>query len=417
MTHSSPASFLVLAIGTCVLFSFLIFHSWSFDRFKCLRWNNGANSGTFKRVMTYSYLLSAPLIATYALGFAVIKYRQGFIEYEGGVIPKPYILWPDAERRAIFPLMLTFSVGWSLGIISHLEGEYSLLGNSLTDAITKALFLAFLCIALVYILLLTIWTRFDPLKCEAYTFLGGSVGSLFLTILFIPILWVFPSFLTALKKEGVKTEIIVRLTKFHELNIIRTIFRFILWSPSMLWTDFLIMAGSFGCCISSGLTLVIFFPRHIEGDIAAKDAAQRRRQHQACDQTTSSGGLREAGARDSHYVKNNVPVNRLPSASMQPYSFLPSHNGHTGSSIMSSPESIHKEWTYPGYQAPIREIPIVQQTQSLAETSEVRSITSLVHHDLYLSRIPSKVNPLVHNFTSPIDVQDEERSGFVPFNY
>jgi hypothetical protein len=106
----------------------------------------------------------------------------------------------------------------------------------------------------------------------------------------------------------VKTEIIVRLTKFHELNvqlqmpsfqphhqrrpqIIRTIFRFIFVVPfvilgvdgvrphkhineSMLWTgtrsglsdliqmnthqsDFLIMAGSFGCCISSGLTLVV----------------------------------------------------------------------------------------------------------------------------------------------------------------
>jgi hypothetical protein len=31
---------------------FLFFHLWSFDRFKCLRWNSGPNSGSFKRVMT-----------------------------------------------------------------------------------------------------------------------------------------------------------------------------------------------------------------------------------------------------------------------------------------------------------------------------------------------------------------------------
>ncbi|KAJ7344042.1 hypothetical protein DFH08DRAFT_781480 [Mycena albidolilacea] len=228
MTHSSPASFLVLAIGTCVLFSFLIFHLWSFDRFKCLRCAPRPHLHVFRRLQLegaqYSYLLSAPLIATYALVFAVIKYRQGFIEYEGGVIPKPYILWPDAERRAIFPLMLTFSLGWSLGIMSHLEELCFWLffvNSGKKNWFSSLYFRVWIVgsgIALVYIPLLTISTRFYPLKCEAYAFLGGSVGSLLLTILFIPMLY---------KKEDVKTEIIVRLTKFHELNIIRTIFRFV----------------------------------------------------------------------------------------------------------------------------------------------------------------------------------------------
>lgn len=59
------------------------------------RWDNGPYSGAFKRVMTvsskivavavfhssiskYSYLLSVPLIITYAVGFAVIKYKEGY---------------------------------------------------------------------------------------------------------------------------------------------------------------------------------------------------------------------------------------------------------------------------------------------------------------------------------------------------
>jgi len=58
---------------------FLLFHLWSFDRFKCLKWNSGPYSGAFKRVMTYSYLISIPLIMAYAIGFAVIKYSEGFI--------------------------------------------------------------------------------------------------------------------------------------------------------------------------------------------------------------------------------------------------------------------------------------------------------------------------------------------------
>ncbi|KAJ7111068.1 hypothetical protein C8R44DRAFT_536469, partial [Mycena epipterygia] len=307
MTHSSPAAYLVLGLGTVILFSFLIFHLWSFDRFKCLKWNNGANSGTFKRVMTYSYLLSTPLIMTYALGFAVIKYRQGYIEYEGTIIPKPYTLWPDAERRAIFPLMFAFTVGWSLGIISHLEELcfWLFLVNSVQQNwFSSPYFHTWIVgslVAVIYMPLLTILTRFQPLKvyfsntsfrCEAYTFLGGSVGSLFLTLAFIPILWVFPAFMMNLKKEGVNTETIIRLTKFHELNVIRTVFRFIFVVPfvilgadgvrthvhineSILWTDFLTMTGAVGCCISSALTLVIFFPRSVDGEIAFKAAARQ----------------------------------------------------------------------------------------------------------------------------------------------
>lgn len=69
---------------------------------------------------------------TYALGFAIIKYNEGFVFIPGlggehlslhdsillvdlaPVVPKPFQLWDDTAKGAIFPLYLTFSVAWSL---------------------------------------------------------------------------------------------------------------------------------------------------------------------------------------------------------------------------------------------------------------------------------------------------------------
>lgn len=83
--------------------------------------------------MQYSYLLSVPLIMTYAIGFAVIKYSEGFVfipghggkdcvidrnlfllKYVTIVVPKPYQMWGASAQSAIFPLFFLFSVAWSL---------------------------------------------------------------------------------------------------------------------------------------------------------------------------------------------------------------------------------------------------------------------------------------------------------------
>jgi hypothetical protein len=87
---------------------------------------------------------------------------------------------------------------------------------------------------------------------------------------------------------------IIRLTKFHELNSVRTVFRLLFAVPlcilsidgirphphvneSIFASEFLSMLAGFGVIVSSGLTLVIFFPRSIETEIAAHDAGARGR--------------------------------------------------------------------------------------------------------------------------------------------
>ena len=156
---------------------FCAYHLWHYDRFRCLRygisstynseqrldthvvgigrWDN-PRSGVFKRFMTvssrlipsshperlthlaqYTYILSLPTLATFAIGSAAIKYKEGFVYLPGHgsefpvlgvlvfprrrlisspplVVPKPYELWNKAHLRSIFPLMMILSFTWAL---------------------------------------------------------------------------------------------------------------------------------------------------------------------------------------------------------------------------------------------------------------------------------------------------------------
>ncbi|KAJ6534010.1 hypothetical protein DFH09DRAFT_1043608 [Mycena vulgaris] len=431
MSHTSPATYLVWSIISCILFAFLVFHLWSFDHFKCLRWNNGPYSGAFKRVMTYSYLLSVPLIMTYALGFTIIKYQQGFIQSEGAIIPKPFEKWPEDARRAVFPLMLAFTVAWSMEMITHLEELCFWLflvnaGSVQQDWFRSWYFRTWIfgsVIAVTYMPLLTILTRSDPVKCEAYTFLGGSLGSLSLTLWFTPILWAFPAFLSSLKSEGVDSATIVRLTKFHELNMIRIVFRFIFVVPfvilgadgvrvhshineSMLWTDFLTMIAAFGCCISSAITLVIFFPRSVEGEIAAKDAARERRRQR------SHGGRSNMGV--DQFARSQSPVSQYSYAAPTGLAASPTKNRFSfpPSPSVPPPQLVYKEWaaadTDLELPASLSKMAPMRPNRRRGADIEMGGFSGLTEDNISqhnLSRQPSgKINPLVHNFTSPIDL-------------
>ncbi|KAH9058245.1 hypothetical protein EDB87DRAFT_1685564 [Lactarius vividus] len=302
MSHSTPPTLLVWSMLSCLLGIFLIYHLWCFDRFKCLRWSQGSQ-GTFKRVMTYSYLLSVPLIIVYSVGFCIIKYKEGYTVLPlYGIVPTPHQQWTHAHRKAILPLYLCLSWAWGLEMVTHLEELCFWLfvvnaGPMQKDWFRSLYFKTWIVgsiIAIIYMPLVTILTRDDPLKCEAYTFLAGSLGSLSLTLWFLPVLHLFRPFLGGLRKEGVDTNTIIRLTKFHELNTIRVVFRLLFAVPlfilaidgvrphqhindTMFGSEFFAIMGGFGVVISSGITLVIFFPRSIENEIVAHETGTRSR--------------------------------------------------------------------------------------------------------------------------------------------
>ncbi|KAF4600088.1 hypothetical protein EYR40_007194 [Pleurotus pulmonarius] len=470
MSHTSPASYLVWSVLACLLGSFLLYHLWSFDRFKCLKWNNGPNSGAFKRVMTYSYLLSVPLIGGYAIGFTVIKYTEGYVLFGPlGIIPKPWQLWEPAAKAAIFPLTLLFSLGWacemSVPILFNLVWMLTVYHSQSVTHLEELCFWLFLInagtnqqdwfrtlyfkiwmvgsvVAMAYMPLVTIFTRDDPLKCEAYTALAGSLGSLSLTLWFTPVLWTFPSFLDNLRKEGVDTPTVVRLTKFHELNTIRVIFRFLFVVPllilgvdgvrphnhineSIFATDFLMMVGGFGCAISSAITLVIFFPRSVEGEIASREAAREARRKRLYG---LSSGMVESGIHSQSQL-SLPPPHQDAKARFSGSSFgnnyaeqtvsLPAVDPQRDGYNQMSPSSMSKYTedddvpSLPKIVAPLRPNrnrlgPSPDVEMDSMNPSAIRLTEgNLSQHNLRVGN----VNPMVHNFTSPIDLMYQPALG------
>ncbi|KAI0685585.1 hypothetical protein BC835DRAFT_1421119 [Cytidiella melzeri] len=427
MSHSTPAVYLTWAIFAAMHFAFLLHHLWKFDRFRCLRhlWDSGPYSGAFKRIMTYTYMLTVPLIMVYAVGNAVIKYNVGWTFIPGhGIIPTPYQLWPQKYVNAILPLNIVFSVAWSFEIsnavfppatrrITHLEELcfWLFLVNAVKvrqDWFRSTYFrvwvIGSVC-AVIYMPLVTVLTRADPLKNEAYTFLCGCLGDLSLTLWFMPILWTFPSFLESMRAEGVDLATLLRLTKFHELNMARILFRFMFVLPlfvlgidgvrphqhvndSFFWTELLAITSGIGLLVSSAITLVIFFPRSAEGEYAAKQAKSsqqmqmRSRRNYELDQMRSSQyPLTE---RENHTQTYNSGYDEIDDA-MSP-------------SIKVDPESLQN--IPPPTFAPNRRRSNGEFTRGTVR-AEGLTANNLARHDLHMGK-----NPYVHNFTSPIELMD-----------
>ncbi|KAF8627643.1 hypothetical protein AX15_004337 [Amanita polypyramis BW_CC] len=431
MCHTSPASYLVWATFSSGLLVFLFYHLWSFDRFKCLKWDSGPNSGAFKRVMTYSYLLSVPLMWLHAMGFTIIKYRAGFIFLPGTgdttVIPTPYTLWEPAAQAAIFPLIFLFSISWALEIVTHLEELcfwYFLLnaGQMQRDWFKTWYFRLWVTGSVTAILafpLMVIFTRLDPFKCEAYLFLVGSLGSLCITLLFLPILWTFPAFLDSLRSEDVDTATIARLTKFSELNKIRVALRFLFVLPflclgidgvrsnrvvnlNLIATDVLAAVAALGCVMSSGITLVIFFPRSVEREIAERDAARLRKMSRFRRETNSV-------IEDHEWIKS-APGYAMTGGGASPIKKNVEQLERDRDSHNTSPDSIEKPWIYGESEISFQQVehlPPLRPNRRRGTNVEPGgpAILSISTPSNSSSNLHYSVHPMVLNWTSPIEFE------------
>ncbi|GBE80791.1 hypothetical protein SCP_0305110 [Sparassis crispa] len=391
-----------------LLGTFLIFHLWKFDRFRCLKWNNGPYSGAFKRVMTYTYLLTIPLFMAYSIGYTVIKYKMSYTFIAGeGIVPTPYELWPAKYQRSIFPLQMLFSIAWSLEMITHLEELLFWLflinaNSAQQDWFRSLYFKAWIVgsvIAAVYMPLVTIFTRADPLKSEAYTFLAGSLGDLSLTLWFMPVLWTFPKFLAHLKSEGVDANTVVRLTAFNELNNIRVVFRVLFVVPllvlgvdgilthhhvntSEFWTECLSFLAAIGCTISSGITLVIFFPRSVQNELRAKEASRVKSKLRSLRSTPFSD-------RDSFPPVSPAVPQYTPYAENVAYEL---DDKPTKAMMLDTP--VTRKLTF----SPNRRL------DSGVTVEGAVAVTTLTERNLARHNQSVNVHPFVHNFTSPIDL-------------
>jgi len=422
MSHLSPCIFLLWAILTTALGGFYFHHLWKFDRLRCLNITKGVQSGAFKRVMTYSYLLAVPVLLTYTLGFAVIKYEEGYVTLPSGtVFPKPYGSWTAQHQAALFPLNMLWALSWGFEALSHLEELCFWLFLIHTGPSPKSWFKSVYfkiwaggsATAIILVLIVTAATKDDPLKNEAWLqFVGSSIG-LFITLGFLPILWVFPSFVQNVKNEGADAQAVTRLAKFHDLNLTRIIFRFLFVIPililaidgltphthtvneSPMWTDLLTMTSSIGCVVQSAITLMIFFPRNVELETQRwlrDPPAKPRRIALSKKFKMSSKASSEPSQVDkdrTKYLLTDSPVHSKVELPAVPYS------GHP------YPPSAQVAYDHPSQP----QSPWDERYDDGAGSALGLTEANLRMH----SEIEPRVNPMALYFTSPIDLLDVPR--------
>ncbi|TCD61622.1 hypothetical protein EIP91_008146, partial [Steccherinum ochraceum] len=310
MSTASPSAFLLWAILSVLVrlpistsfnfLFFLVYHLWSYDRFKCLHWSSGRQPGAFKRVMTYSYLFSVPLLAVFSIAMTVIKFREGYIMTPTNQItPKPLNLYAPHNRAWLLPLDFIFSAVWALELVTHLEELsfwlYLLHQNPQKEEWFSSWEYRFWylgsVVAVIGLPLTTLITRRNIETTDAYIFLVGASGATITTISFLYVLWRFPGFIAHVKAEGAEPTVVVRLATFYQLNLARVVFRFLFTIPlivlaldgivgashninrNLFWADFLHMMGGIGCFVSTTITLLIFFPRSIVKEAGYKPKA------------------------------------------------------------------------------------------------------------------------------------------------
>ncbi|KAI0253765.1 hypothetical protein BJV78DRAFT_167596 [Lactifluus subvellereus] len=289
MSNGSATTFLSWAILASLFLAFLFYHLWSYDGLQCLKWNAGRQPGAFRRLMTYSYLGSTPLLIVFGVGITTLKFKEGFVVLsQNEVFPKPPDLWSKGHQHALLGLFFVFSIAWALEQITHFEELafwFFLLdqGPEKRDWFTSLEYKLWSigCIAAIIGMPLTaLISRRDILTVDAWIFLVGALSSSTTNILFIYILVRFPSFLRHVKAEGADPDVVIRLATFYELNLVRIVFRFAAAVPllvlavdgihgshrvnrSQFWSDILLIISAIGQFISSLITIMVFFPRSL----------------------------------------------------------------------------------------------------------------------------------------------------------
>ncbi|KAJ3995292.1 hypothetical protein F5050DRAFT_1548908, partial [Lentinula boryana] len=294
MSGFSPSTYLLWSILACLFESFLVAHLYSYDKFQCVKWGSGRQPGAFKRIMTYSYLATVPLLMVYSLTMTVLAYQQGLVWVSPQLSQSPttlilgFFTTVDGKSKRLLPLFFVLASAWALELVTHLEELTFWMfllhqGPHKRDWFKSWEFRVWYLGSVIAILgmpLTVIIKRANLDLCFAWIFLAGSAAGLATSLCFIYVLIRFPGFIRRVKFEGAEPEVVVRLTIFYQLNITRIIFRFMFHFPLLILaldavqgphdiianhfvSHLLAMLGGIGCFVSSAITLFIFFPRSI----------------------------------------------------------------------------------------------------------------------------------------------------------
>ncbi|KAJ7195510.1 hypothetical protein GGX14DRAFT_676855 [Mycena pura] len=338
MSNGSSSAYLLWALLSVSFFSFMLVHLWNYDRFKCLRWDSGQQPGAFKRVMTYSYFATVPLLMVFSVAMTALKYKEVFVilwRSNSTVLPRPFAMWQHDQLRWILPLYFMLSIAWSLELVTHLEELTFWLfllhqGPRKREWFHSWEFRAWYLGSMVAILgmpLTTLLKRHNIETCEAWILVAGASAGTFTTVCFLHVLFNFPGFIRGVKAEGAEPDVVVRLATFYHLNqrflftvpllilgldgLVDGSFR-IVASPAHRAVDIFLMMGSIGCFISSALTMLIFFPRSMTSEAGYKTHALSQPYKDHEDHAAAATSLPDYERHEPPSPKSMTSGNRSP---------------------------------------------------------------------------------------------------------
>lgn len=178
-----------------------------------------------------------------------------------------------------------------------------------------------------------------------------------------------------------------------------------------MWTDLLSMIAALGCTVSSGITLVvglratrtattlmciaqIFFPRSIDGEIAAKEAAREKHRRQVLPRRDS---IPLSQVRDRRtYLLTASPVKHTVS--------LPSHDSFDGASPMSPGKAWLDGHNRDSQSFNVSALPMRSNSKSESGDAEMAGVQLINSSEENLSRhnVRMPMNHLLYKYTSPI---------------
>ncbi|OWZ51621.1 hypothetical protein C349_05413 [Cryptococcus neoformans var. grubii Br795] len=292
MCRESPTSQFMGGMVTTLGTVFIFYHIWAYDKGKCLFFTRRS---AFRWAIVWMFILSMILFEVWNIILIYVKYKEWYMEVSTSathteIVPVPYTLWSDSRRHLVRNAYQLLAIAWVLVLSIHSEETlyWAYLIGAIRSKDTGTWYKSphfkvwvFACLLCAGVMPGVANIETDDLtKMEDNIFLAGSISAFILFIGSIWLLIVFPRFIKESQRQGANQDVLARLQYFKELNIVRTLFRF-LYCIAILtlaidgrttskhvnshpfWLDLFYICGLFFVFASNSLSLMILLPRNM----------------------------------------------------------------------------------------------------------------------------------------------------------
>ncbi|KAI8343828.1 hypothetical protein BD560DRAFT_377416 [Blakeslea trispora] len=225
MTHLSDFSYLERCAIWIYMYGFFIFSVYKCDKFSCLRLRS-ILSGELKSIVTLMMIAILVLQFLWDLTSTYVKYQEGFIDYHGQILTKPFIMLQPENQRLLRTIDYVECVTFSLevGVFFLLQSFWNYLANAFAkkNFMSSFEFRFYIAWAIVSMSMYPIlqWNYRDDLnRREAIPQLAYGIEAMIASLLGIRTHIRFQRIISLTKKNKSNNKAVERLRYYKDMNI------------------------------------------------------------------------------------------------------------------------------------------------------------------------------------------------------